>query len=108
MLKIGSIDLLALTELMSKRELIVMNLLKSHFVWETDLDSQKRYTLGVSSVTEDDILNRGISVRTFQKGFNELKNRGLAKKLSKNVYMFNPKAIIPSKPLTALDKWNNL
>ena len=103
-----TIDLLALTETMTKRELAVMNLIKDNFIWNKDLDTSQKYTDGTSLITEPIIIAKGISVRTFQKGLADLKKKNLAKKVSNTIYMFNPLAIIPTKPKTAKQLWDSI
>ncbi len=100
-----SIDILDEIENMTKAEIKVINILKRTVPWQLDKDTDKYFTDGVSYVHSTYFKTKADKL-SFNRGLKLLKDKDLAKKIGPNTYMLNPLAIIPTRPLLALEIWD--
>jgi hypothetical protein len=104
--KMKSIDLLKETETMTKSELVTINILKDNMVWETNPITGVLECKGVSYIPTKFFETKAKQLN-FQKGMKLLKDKNLAKKISRGNYMLNPLAIIPSLTAEAIKLWGD-
>ena len=96
-----SIDIMKEMEHMTLGEVKALNIVRTNISWERDLETNEQYTLGIAHLPASYF--ESTTVRSvFQKGVRMLRDKDLVIKVGRNDYMLNPKAIIPTRLMTAL------
>jgi hypothetical protein len=78
---------------MTKREQTVVELIINNISY----DNKKSYYDYVVKIDPYTCEDASIPYQSFLKGFNLLRKKDLARRISKNKYMLNPEFVIPSK-----------
>jgi len=106
--KMDSIDLIQEMSTMTKAEMYVINVIKDNTVWNFDEDTKQHYSLGLAYLHPGKVFKTASDKRRFQKGMKILHSKDLAVKVGKDTYMMNPQALIPSRPMKALELYESL
>ncbi len=99
-----SIDIFTRMETLPSIAIEAFNVVRKNVSWDYDADAKKSYTLGIAYLPAIHFKSQAERTR-FQKGVQVLKKEDLVKKVSRNDYMLNPRAIIPTRTNAALKVW---